>query len=300
MRQLAPAAMAMALLTAGCAAQPPGTSPAAAGWPAAGPDLHFEPHGLYGYIDGGAELFLEFGFASLDIRQVLVPPTGAAGAAGVAGAAPDSQEIDVELYHMSDPAAALGIYLAKCGAEKPRAAVAARNTGNAYQLTAVKGSLFLQVNNFSGDTTNLDAMDALAAEALAGETAAAPLAIWRHLPAEGRVPGSEFLFRGRFGLEPIYTFGPGDVLLIEGRALGAGARYAAADGTVYRRLTVAYADAGAAQQAMAHLQANLDPYLEVLERAPSRLVFKDYAGLYGRVERVAERLDIAVRLSARP
>ena len=45
------------------------------------------------------------------------------------------------------------------------------------------------------------------------------------------------------------AFGDGDVLLIEGRALGAGARFTAADGASYRRLVMEYADDAAAAAA---------------------------------------------------
>ncbi len=257
-------------------------------WTSAGPDLHFEPHGLYGYINGGAELFLEFGFECLDVKQYLVT-TG-----------DNERQIDVEMYRMTDPPAALGIYLAKCGDENPRGDVFARNTANPYQITAVRGTLFLQVNNFSGDAACLPAMVELVNAVLEQQVAVRPLAIWQYLPEKDRAPGTEFLFRGRFGLEPVYTFGPGDVLLIEGRALGAGARYINNNATPHRRLVVVYADPQAAQEALAHLLANLDPYLEVLAQTPQGMVFKDYADEYGLVRLVADRLEILVRLTEAP
>jgi len=276
-------------LTAGCATNPPALPATVT---AGGPDLHFEPHGLYGYINGGAELFLEFGFTSLDVRNYRVTTAAEDGA--------NPRQIDVETYRMADPPAAQGIYLAKCGDENPAVDVVARNTGNPYQITAVAGSLFLQVNNFSGDAACLPAMTALANAALAAENETPPLAIWRHLPSAGRVAGSEFLFRGRFGLEPVFTFGPGDVLQIEGQALGAGASYDNGDGSFCRRLTVEYPDAVAARRALVHLQDNLDAYLEVIDRNAAGLIFKDYAGQYGIVRHVDRRLDMAVRLTDVP
>ncbi len=169
---------------------------------AAEPVRHFAPQALYGHINGGAELFLEFGFVGLDVQG------------------------GVESYRMADAAAALGVYLAKCGVEAPWDEVRARNTGGDYQLMAVKGTLFLIVKNPDGDPAARPEMIATANALLDREAEAPPLAIWDQLPAEGRIPGSEFLFRGRFALDPVFTFGEGDVLQIEGRALGAGARYA--------------------------------------------------------------------------
>ncbi len=238
---------------------------------AAEPVRHFEPQALYGHINGGAELFLEFGFVGLEVQG------------------------GVESYRMTDPAAALGVYLAKCGAEAPWSEVRARNTGGAYQLMAVKGTLFLIVKNVDGDPAARPAMIATANALLDRETAAAPLAIWDDLPAADRVPGSEFLFRGRFALDPIFTFGEGDVLQIEGGALGAGARYAAC-----RRLVIAYTDDAAAQSALVHLAANLDPYLAVVRRGEDRLVLRDHTGRFVDVRRAGQRLDIVLDLAATP
>jgi hypothetical protein len=60
----------------------------------------FEGADLYGHINGGAEVFLELGFDRLDVVRY-----DADGAA-----------VEVERYRMTDPVAALGIYLMKCGA----------------------------------------------------------------------------------------------------------------------------------------------------------------------------------------
>ncbi len=243
---------------------------------AAEPVRHFEPQALYGHINGGAELFLEFGFRGLDVQG------------------------DVESYRMTDATAALGVYLAKCGVESPWTEVQARNTGGDYQLMAVKGTLFLVVRNPAGDPASRPAMIATANALLAGETDAAPPEIWTHLPAAGRVPGSEFLFRGRFALDPVFTFGEGDVLQIEGRALGAGARYLDASGAPYRRLVVAYADDAAMRAAFAHLAANLDPYLAVVEHGADRLVLRDHAGRFAVVTTAGPRLEIVLDLAESP
>lgn len=243
---------------------------------AAEPARHFAPQALYGHINGGAELFLEFGFVGLDVQG------------------------GVESYRMTDAAAALGVYLAKCGLEAPWDEVRARNTGGDYQLMAVKGTLFLIVKNPDGDPAARPAMIATANALLDHEAAAPPLAIWDQLPTEGRIPGSEFLFRGRFALDPVFTFGEGDVLQVEGRALGAGARYAEADGAQFKRLVVVYVDDGAAAAAFSHLVANVDPYLTIVERGDDILVLRDHAGRFAVVQRTGPRLDIAVDLAARP
>lgn len=258
----------------------------------AAPDLHFEPQGLYGYINGGSELFLEFGFEGLDVYRHRLADAPADD--------PDAGRLDVEVYRMTDAVAALGIYLAKCGQEQPWDGVHARCTGSDYQLTAVRGTLFVQVNNFAGDAAARPEMVRLANGVLEREDRAAPLPIWNRLPVEGRVPGSEFLFRGRFALDPIYTFGPGDALQVEQGALGVGARYTLPSGAVIKRLVVVYPGPDAAAAALAHLQTHLDPYLTVERRDAGELVFRDWEGQHGRVRLVGGRLEIALHLPEVP
>lgn len=269
-----------------------GLAAAAAAAAAVEPDLHFAPQGLYGHINGGAELFLEFGFEGLDVYHH--------GRAGAPADDPQADDLSVEVYRMRDHAAALGIYLAKCGRERPWPDVPARNTGNAYQLTAVRGRLFVQVNNFDGDAGKMPEMARLARAHLEAEPDAGPLSIWDALPAEGRVPGSEFLFRGRFALDPIFTFGPGDPLLVEHGALGAGARYAAVDDEPIKQLVVVYAGEAEAAAALAHLRANLDPYISVVHEDDGELIFRDWEDRYGRVRTAHEKLLIELHLSQIP
>ena len=102
------------------------------GWIKSGERLIFYKNDLYGHIDGGAELFLEFGFDRLTVQKY---QNG-------------DDEINLEIYQMTEPASALGIYLLKCGREKPHADVKARNTTNPYQMTMVQDDCFIQINNF--------------------------------------------------------------------------------------------------------------------------------------------------------
>jgi hypothetical protein len=252
-------------------------------------DLYFAPNGLYGYINGGAELYLEFGFVGLDVKHYRVEIAGKV------------HDLAVESYRMTDPAAALGIYLARKGRETPTAELAARHTVNSYQLLAVQGTLFLQVNNFGGDSACLPAMTTLAASHLASEPPVPPLGIWDLLPAAGRLPGSEFLLRGRFALQPIYTFGEGDVLLLEETgALAAGARYSGGPGGDVTRIAVVYGAAQDARRALANLRAQRDPYLEVVRADLQRLVLRDYAGKYSVICLVDWGLEITLSLAAAP
>jgi hypothetical protein len=68
---------------------------------------------MYGYIDGGAELFFEFGFSELTVQRYRC----------------GERELSLDLYRMTGPDAALAVYLAKKGEERPVPGVEDRNTG---------------------------------------------------------------------------------------------------------------------------------------------------------------------------
>ena len=128
----------------------PGFAP---GWAKAGPLRTFRGQDLFNQIDGGAELFLEFGFSKLRLQ---------AYARGKA-------ELTLNAYEMESAASALGIYLMKMGRETPFPEIAARNSSEEAQMTIVKGKYFVQVDNL-GDVraTRAEAI-ALANAFLAGQ-----------------------------------------------------------------------------------------------------------------------------------
>ena len=117
----------------------------APGWTHSGPVEAYGPAALYNVIDGGAELFLELGFAELRIQKY-------AGAGA---------EIAVE-HFMESAAAALAVYLLKCSGENSVAGIDARNSGDRFQFAVLKNNYFIFINNFSGREELLPVMTALA------------------------------------------------------------------------------------------------------------------------------------------
>jgi hypothetical protein len=282
------AALAFALLAALALALPATAEfPAdgfAPGWQRSGPVETYAPAALFNVIDGGAELFLEFGFVDLRIQKY-------AGAGA---------EIAVEAYRMQNPAAALGIYLLKCGRETPVAGIDARNSGDRFQLALLKGNFFVFVNNFSGREELLPVMTALAQRVAAGISEGEPVRELDLLPAPDRVPGSELLLRGPYSLQAVFTLGDGDVLMLEGRRFAAAAAYLDESGAGYTLIVAPYEDAAAAGLAFAGLRRNLDPFLEVLAGDGEHFVFKDFQGLFGMAERRDRRIEVRVKMARRP
>lgn len=254
------------------------------GWNRAGAIETYNPSALYNVIDGGAELFLEMGFIGLRVQKY-------AGAGA---------EIAVEDYRMDGAAAALGIYLLKCGRETPVAGITVRNSGDVFQIALLKSDHFIFINNFSGRADLLPVMKDLArrlGEAIPAGAAVSELDV---LPAGGMMPGSSLLLRGPYSLQAVYTLGDGDVLLLEGKRFAASASYRDEEGGDHVLIVAPYEDEATATRAFAALAAGLDPYLQVVEKGDGRFVFRDFQGLFGTAEKRGPRIEVRVRLARRP
>ncbi len=258
-RLAAAAAVAVAAATA-----PASAAGAVPGWAADGAPKVYNGAELYGYIDGGSEIFLELGFDRLVIQDY----------------ARGDDVLSVETYRMTDTAGAKAIYGAKCGRETPADEVGARNTLGRYQLALQKGPFYVVVNNPSGAESLVPEMVALGRNVAAAIPPEEPVAAFAALPREGLVAGSERVIRGPYGLQPIITLGDGDILSLGGERTAVSGDYRQ-DGAVVTLIRCDYGDGGAAREAFGHLADNLDPYLDPVERSDDRLVFRDYAGRYG-------------------
>ena len=237
---------------------------------------------LYGLIDGGAEAFLELGFERTTLQRYRFA----------------GQEITLELYRMSDAAAALGIYLARCGRETPDPALAARHTVGRLQLQLVRGTLYAAATGEAPAEGLRAALLGLAGAAVAtvAADAADPLAA---LPRDGLVASSERLIRGPFGLQAVLTLGEGDVLqLAANGATAVAGEYLDTAGARFSRIVVAYPSAAAAGRALANAGDSLDAYLTAVERSDERLVFRDHAGRFGLIRRDGTRLEVLANLAA--
>lgn len=254
-------------------------------WNRVGKHLVFKGANLYGHIDGGAEIFLELGFDRLEVQRY---------------ARGEEEEVSVEVYRMDDPAAALGIYLMKCGLEATVSSFDERHTASKYQILFQKGSTYVTLYNMTGEeepgSALLDFAKALAKKIPAGE-AIDPFA---SLPANKRIEGSERIIRGPFTLQRVFTLGKGDILLLENNATAVAASYGDGDGESFTLILVDYPDAAAAVSAFRNVKANLDPYLEVISSDDSALEFKDYSSRFGKVEVNDSRLELLVNLAESP
>jgi hypothetical protein len=235
---------------------------------------------LYGLIDGGAEQFLELGFERATVQRY-----------AFAG-----QEITLELYRMRDAAAALGVYLAKCGRETPDPALAVRHTVGRVQLQLVRGDLYVVATGDRAVDGLRAALLGLAGAAVAGVPAAIadPLAA---LPHTSLVPGSARVIRGPYALQAIVTLGEGDALQLQPNGVTALAgEYPDPDGVRHILIQADYPSADAAARAFAYLGANLDSYLVVVSRQPDRLLLHDEAGRFRSIRLAGDRVSVSVEI----
>ncbi|MRR23306.1 hypothetical protein EG830_10050, partial [bacterium] len=94
----------------------------------------FTETSLYGYINGGAELYLEYGFDTLLVTELII----------------DGSDIKAEVYRMKDAEAAFGIFSVsrfRCNGGQKLTEHLCRS---AYQLQFCKGPYYVSIINDTG------------------------------------------------------------------------------------------------------------------------------------------------------
>jgi hypothetical protein len=96
---------------------------------------HYEGASLTGYINGGAELYREYGFRTLTVQEV---------------AFRGGEELTIESYRMTDPAAAFGIFSVSRSACGPADTAFLASCTSPFQLQLVARDLYVRIQNGSG------------------------------------------------------------------------------------------------------------------------------------------------------
>ncbi len=95
----------------------------------------FEGNALFGYMDGGAELYREFGFVDLTVQEIRI----------------GNHELLVELFRMRDSLAAFGVFSVfrgDCSGEDTSAMYWCSSPG---QVLSARGHYFLRVQRLTGE-----------------------------------------------------------------------------------------------------------------------------------------------------
>ena len=158
-------------------------------WKAAGPPEVFKRDGLYGYIDGGAELFLQYGFEELSVVRYKEDNEPAA-----------EKEITFEIYRMASPADAFGIFsLKREGDERVSPGIEAVHWLSPSQAGMAKGDFYINITGVSATEAEIESF-AAAASAKINAASVLPAEI-SLLPSSGLVPGTERYIRGKLAAE---------------------------------------------------------------------------------------------------
>jgi hypothetical protein len=163
---------------------PPG--PALGGYASAGKAESYTGVTLYGYMDGGADTFLEYGFSSLAVRRYTRGST----------------QVVVELYTMRDAAAAVALYssMRRPGSETEIAPGCRASLGDT-EVRVARGARYLVCRDENPLAKESDVVRDLCARLVArleGDCGVGTR--FAGLPSEGRVAGSEVALAGPLGL----------------------------------------------------------------------------------------------------
>ena len=123
---------------------PPETTPA--GWQQKGQEQQFSGAELYRHIDGGAELYIQFGFERLAVQDYIK----------------ETHEVRVEIYKMNDPAGANAVFAEITRGMSTQAVYGTVCALDDYQILFQRGAYCVSVTTYETGTETLAAMAALA------------------------------------------------------------------------------------------------------------------------------------------
>jgi hypothetical protein len=174
------------------------------GWAPSGEPQHYVGEDLYTYIDGGAEIYQEYGF-----KQVL-----AQDYKNTAG-----KSLTLEIYEMKSPDAAYGVFTFKASGKGRAVAIGQAAELEDYYLNVWKGSLVLTLVGFDESAESLAGIQAVAkaADAKIPAGGARPALMGRFPDAWARANHVKY-FTGVLGLFNIDAFFKGDVFKFEAGA----------------------------------------------------------------------------------
>jgi len=187
---------------------PAGRSPD--GWIAQGDGQIARGEDLYQLIDGGAEIFHEYGFE----QAVFMSYERKNGDE-------DKRSINLEIYEMESPAGAYGMYTFRSSERGEEVSIGNGGRLEDYYLNFWKGNVFVSVIGFDSDQVTAEGVKAIAA---AVETRITPGGKEPHLvdllPVEGLKPNGVEYLRGNLALCNNYRLSSGNIFGVKEGVIG--------------------------------------------------------------------------------
>jgi len=162
------------------------------GWAKDGEPQEYEGEDLYTYIDGGAEIYQEYGFR----RVILQDYKNAKG-----------KSVSLEIFEMETPAAAFGMFTFKRSGSGKTVSLGAGAELEAYYLNFWKGRFLVTLTGFDEARETIDGLLAVAGvvDSKIRDQGAVPGLVGA-LPEKGLRSGSVKYLKGLLGLNNIYPF----------------------------------------------------------------------------------------------
>jgi hypothetical protein len=161
-------------------------------WRRDGGARYFEGDALYEYIDGGAEIYYEYGFKSVCVQDY-VDPKG--------------KSVSVEIFDMTNDGNAYGAYTYKTHNEGKKVSLGADGQLADYYLNFWKGNILVTLTGFDETSETRDGLMLLAngIDVRLDLSSERPRIV-SYLPTENFVPQSVKYFKGILGLRNSHPF----------------------------------------------------------------------------------------------
>lgn len=239
---------------------------------------------LFGYINGGSDIFHELGFNALVVQEYRKRDAG----------------FVVEAYEMSDPVAAEAIYRFKGGADRTTREFPARHTIDRFRLQFQRERFYVIINSVTGDEELIPDLLALGRR-IAKQLPDAPDHGLEALLPEGWVPGTFRLLRGPIGLQSQVILGHGDLLgWGDADMTAVAADYLDSGEHRIGRVAAFYPTATDATAALERVREHLDEYLTTVSHSAHHLLFEDWQQRYGLITVSGRLLEMSLNWPAPP
>ena len=162
---------------------------------------HVEGEDLFLLINGGAEIYHEYGFTQAVVQSYI-----------------DDQDrsLNLEIYEMSDPSSAYGIYTFKRGAAGESVEMGDEATLQDYYLNVWKGNVLITVVGFDTEKETREGLKALAKSVADKVTASSSKpSLLALLPQEGLNPASVKYMKGGQALFNAHEFAKGNIFGVQ-------------------------------------------------------------------------------------
>ncbi len=163
----------------------------------------YEGEDLFFYINGGAEIYHEYGFERVIVQDYQ---------------SKNGRSASLEIYKMASPDSAYGMYSFKSSGKGEELEVANGCKLQDYYLNLWKGQYLVTITGFDAETETIDGLKSIANavdKKIRNQTSTDMPTIYSRLPQDDLDTQSVKYFRGHLGLMNSYPFAQSDIFAIE-------------------------------------------------------------------------------------